>query len=81
MGIVFVNPEKLAEVTMRKGEQPAGFAERLLEAFKTYSGITTEDVRYKFALFADYDEIIAKMTQVYNNQAISKKKNNTLLQL
>ena len=52
-GIGSVNPEKLAEVTMRKGEHPAAFADGLLEAFKTYIGspdIMTEDVGYTFAL-------------------------------
>lgn len=51
-------PEKLAEVTMRKEEHPAAFADRLLEAFKTYSGsldITTEDVGYKSALINKSD--------------------------
>ena len=88
MGIASVNPEKLAEVSMRQGEHPAAFADRLLEAFTTYSGypdIMTEDISYKFALInksdpqtrsaiemfvthlSGFDEIIAKMTQFYNN--------------
>ena len=87
-------PEKLAEVTMRKWEHTASFADSLQEAFKTYSGqpdLMTEDVGYEFALIyktdpqihssiekslthlSDNDEIIAKMTQFYNNQATSKK--------
>ena len=94
LGIASVNPEKLAEVSMRQGEHPAAFADRLLEAFTTYSGypdIMTEDINYKFALInksdpqtrsaiemfvthlSGFDEIIAKMTQFYNNQATSKK--------
>lgn len=43
---------------MRKGEHPAAFADRLLEAFKTYSGypdIMTEGVGYKFALINKSD--------------------------
>ena len=58
LGIVSVNPEKLAEVTMKKGEHPVAFADRLMDAFKTYSGfpdITTEDVVFKSALITKCD--------------------------
>ncbi|KAL2103963.1 hypothetical protein ACEWY4_000831 [Coilia grayii] len=58
LGIESAKLEKLTGVTMRKGEHPKVFANRLLEAFKTYSGFpdtTTESVAYKSALINKCD--------------------------
>jgi len=71
---------------MRKGEHPLVFSERLFETYKTFSGnpdITKNYVGFMFALInksvtmlvtplSEYNDIIGKMTEFYNNNANAK---------
>lgn len=52
LGVVSVNRDKISEVQRRKGEHPALFAERLLKAFRTFSGnpnMTQNEISFKSA--------------------------------